>query len=287
MEDLTSAYHGVDLRPATGYSTQQLAGLWNRAYQGYFVDLTFDAEQMARHLAVHDIDLDRSIIMNSGEGSFIGMSLMGTRGVRGWVGGFGIDPDFRRKGFAYPLIAAQVSAAKAGAFGSLQLEVLTQNWASRVYDRAGFINVRYVEVLRGPLRETGAAGRVVRHSPEATAIDIQRLRCGGVWPWQRELATLLHTIGYGAEALAVETDGRCEAALIYRMERANLLLILDLAGEPRCVSALLNALAVQRAGCEAVLGNEPLDSELRPQLLEAGLVPLWTQREMSMQIGGV
>jgi len=287
MDDLASAYRGVELRAATEYSTQELAGLWNRAYQGYFVDLTFDSEQMARHLAVHDIDLDRSIIMLSGDGSFIGLSLMGARGVRGWIGGFGIDPDFRRKGFAYPLIAAQVSAAKAGSFGSLQLEVLTQNWASRVFDRAGFINVRYVEVLRGPLRETGAPGRVVRHSPEATATDIQRLRCGRVWPWQRELATVLHTIGDGAEALVVENDGRCEAALIYRMERPSVLRILDVAGEPRCVSSLLNALAVQRAGCEAVLGNEPLDSELRPQLLEAGLVPLWTQREMSMQIGGV
>ncbi|HUP49007.1 MAG TPA: GNAT family N-acetyltransferase, partial [Thermoanaerobaculia bacterium] len=124
----------VLLRPASLYSRADLADMWSLAYRDYFADLQFDERKLAAHIAVHDIDLARSMVLESEEREFIGLSLLALRGARGWIGGFGVSPKFRRLGYSAVLIRSQLAVAHGAGLGSVQLEVLMQNWASRIYE---------------------------------------------------------------------------------------------------------------------------------------------------------
>ncbi|HUP44205.1 MAG TPA: GNAT family N-acetyltransferase [Thermoanaerobaculia bacterium] len=270
----------VLLRPASLYSTADLVGMWSLAYADYFSDLQFDERRLATHLAVHDIDLGRSVVIETEEKEFVGLSLLSMRGARGWIGGFGINPKHRRQGHSAILIRSQLAVAHGAGLGSVQLEVLMQNWAGKVYERAGFTPVRQLFVLRGRVETAAAADGVELVSPRQALQHIQQMRCGQIWPWQRELATVTKgltptTIG----AMVTLADGS-SGALVCDRGDDNAVRILDIAGGPASVAPLLAVVRQLYDDREALLMNEPADSDLHPYLLQSGLKPIWIQREM-------
>src|SRR5688500_12523742 len=220
------------LRPASLYSTADLAALWTLAYSDYFADLRFDERRLATHIAVHDIDLARSVVVETDERAFVSLSLLSLRGARGWIGGFGINPRYRRQGHSAILIKSQLAVAHGAGLGSVQLEVLMQNWASKTYERAGFTVVRQLFVLRGKVETTASGTGVELVSPRLALQHIQRMRCGNIWPWQREFATVIQaltptTVG----AIVTLADGRSGALVCDRSEDSTVR-ILDMAGDP-------------------------------------------------------
>jgi GNAT superfamily N-acetyltransferase len=254
--------------------------MWSLAYSDYFADLRYDERRLAAHIAIHDIDPARSVVLETDEHEFIGLSLLSLRGARGWVGGFGISPKYRRQGHSAILIRSQLAVARGAGLGSVQLEVLMQNWASKTYERAGFTIVRQLFVLRGKVETTASGTGVELVSPRLALQHIQRMRCGQIWPWQREFATVIQaltptTVG----AIVTLADGRSGALVCDRGEDSTVR-ILDMAGDPESVGPLLAVLRQLYDDREALLMNEPADSDLHPYLLQAGLKPIWIQREM-------
>lgn len=269
----------VLLRPASLYSTADLAAMWTLAYSDYFADLRFDEKRLATHIGVHDIDLARSVVVETDEREFVGLSLLSLRGARGWIGGFGINPKYRRQGYSAILIKSQLAVAHGAGLGSVQLEVLMQNWASKTYERAGFTTTRQLFVLRGRVETPASSNGVELVSPRVALQQIQQLRCGQVWPWQREFATVTRaltptTIG------AVISQPECNGALVCDRDDDNTTRILDLAGSSSSVAPLLAVVRQLYDDRETLLMNEPADSDLHPYLLDAGLKPIWIQREM-------
>jgi GNAT superfamily N-acetyltransferase len=171
----------MTLVKASTLSFAELADLFTRGYEGYFVPIHLDEAAMAHIVAAWDIDLDRSFAA-PGEG----IVNLGVRGDRGWIGGLGVVPERRRAGLGRRLMDAALEVAPP----VVTLEVIEQNEpAIRLYERLGFTRTRVLEVWTVEAPEVEA--RTVEPSP---------LRQRDL-PWQREDASL------PAEYDRLEVDG--------------------------------------------------------------------------------
>ncbi len=92
---------------ALGYTLEQLSEMHNAGFQGYFIPAEMTPGAIADFWRINTIDALRSVIMHDKAGIFVGMGHIGTRGKRGWCGGFGIVPEFRGSG-ASRLLAGQM-----------------------------------------------------------------------------------------------------------------------------------------------------------------------------------
>ncbi len=153
----------MDTLPASAFSLSELTDSWNLGYADYFVPLRFTEGILRQHFRAGDIDLERSVVLVEA-GALVGFSFLGVRGRRGWVGGLGVAPAYRGRGLSRAVLEAQLAVVRAAGLDVMQLEVLTQNWAQKVYARAGFTVTRRLVKLAGSLpgAARGAAARARR-----------------------------------------------------------------------------------------------------------------------------
>jgi GNAT superfamily N-acetyltransferase len=178
----------VKLVPANSLSFAELAELFTRGYEGYYLPIRVEEPTMRYMVETWDIDLSRSRVAPGA-----GVCNLGVRGERGWIGGLGVAPEARRHGVGRALMVAVLDAAPP----AVTLEVLEQNEpAIRLYESLGFERRRVLEVWSLPKRE----------AVEARSADPAPLGQHDL-PWQREDASL--PPGYER----VEVDG---GAMLFR-----------------------------------------------------------------------
>jgi ribosomal protein S18 acetylase RimI-like enzyme len=160
----------VNVVAADRCSLDELAALFTRGYEGYFLPVTVDEAALRFMVDAWDIDLSRSRVVAGA-----GVCNLGVRGERGWIGGLGVVPESRRSGVGRALMEAVLEVAPP----TVTLEVIEQNEpAIRLYESLGFAQARVLEVW----------------TVEAPAADARRavqapLDQAGL-PWQREDASL-------------------------------------------------------------------------------------------------
>ncbi|HEX7737505.1 MAG TPA: GNAT family N-acetyltransferase [Ktedonobacteraceae bacterium] len=124
---------------ALNYTHEQLSKMHNASFHGYFVPIEMTAGMSADFWRINQIDANCSVVMLDQDETFVGFARMGTRGRRGWCGGFGIVPEYRGSGASRLLAEQMVLVARSFGLEMLQLEVLTQNvLALKLYKNAGF-----------------------------------------------------------------------------------------------------------------------------------------------------
>ncbi len=161
----------MTLVPSDQFSYAELAELFTRGYEGYFVPMHIDEGTMKFIVESWDIDLDRSRVA-PGEG----VAILGVRGERGYVSGLGVVMDARRKGLGRALMEAILEDAPP----VVTLEVIEQNEpAIKLYESMGFERTRILEVWSLP-EQPEVEARTVEPSPLGQA-DV---------PWQRADASL-------------------------------------------------------------------------------------------------
>lgn len=132
-------------------SDAEVAAAFNRVYEGYVLPFAVDAAWAREHLRINDIDATASPVWLAGDGAVAALAALGFRGERGWVGGFGIAPDHRRRGLGRALMDDLVGVARRRGVRRLGLEVLSNNHAAiALYERTGFSRVRTLRVLASP-----------------------------------------------------------------------------------------------------------------------------------------
>jgi hypothetical protein len=213
-------------------------------------------------------------------------SVQNLSGERAWIGGFGIAPSHRGRGLAVGLMREQLDVARESGVRRAHLEVLTQNWAARSYERAGFVTTRRLSVLQGTLG--GAIPPVAELAGAAwlDTVDVPDLkgqlrRLHGTHPaaWTREPESVMHDTD-GLRCLAVGDPGDLSGALLVR-DQAGVLQVADVAARDRASAQLLVAALVdERAGRECRVVNEPEGSPSADAFLAAGLVEVLAQHEM-------
>jgi ribosomal protein S18 acetylase RimI-like enzyme len=161
----------MNIVSADRFSDAELADLFTRGYEGYFVPVQIDATSMRYMIESWDIDLARSRVAED-----VGLCNLGVRDDRGWIGGIAVVPPARRQGIGRRLLVEVLELAPA----KVTLEVLEQNEpAIRLYEDLGFERTRVLEVWS------------VKDTPlvEARAVEPAPLGGEGL-PWQREDAAL-------------------------------------------------------------------------------------------------
>jgi ribosomal protein S18 acetylase RimI-like enzyme len=123
---------------ADGLSIAQFADVFTLGYSGYFVPVSLNAERMQQHITNHDIDLRASWAVFV-DAVPVALCLLGLRGGRGWIGGGGVAPDYRRRGLAQALVGRGHASAQERGVSEIMLEMLVQNvQAKTLYEQLGY-----------------------------------------------------------------------------------------------------------------------------------------------------
>lgn len=115
-----------------------LADLFNMGFQGYYMPVNLNSEQMKDIILKENIALNLSyeIINNNNP---IGFCLTGIRDDVAWCGGIGITPDFRGQGLGKRLLTECIAELCKSNLKYYQLECIKENErALKLYRSLGF-----------------------------------------------------------------------------------------------------------------------------------------------------
>jgi hypothetical protein len=180
----------------------------------------------------------------------------------------------------------QLDLAQRSGVVRVQLEVLTQNWAARSYERAGFVTTRRLAVLQGILAVpdgsavvASAASWVEPEDVPNLAEQLARLHGAVPAPWTREPSATLEAMG-GLRCLVVGPLEDPMAVALVRPHDGGVQVVDAVAEGASAAQALVAELASAHPGSECRLVNEPGASPLVPAFATAGLVEVLAQHEM-------
>ncbi len=285
-----SSLRNVTVAPASDFGAAELTALWNRAYEGYFVPIAFDEQRFARHLRRGNVELALSRVMVA-DGAACGISLVGRRGERAYLAGFGIGASHRRQGLAAQLIGAQMAALSRARIGHALLEVIEQNPARALYRQAGFTELRMLEVLEwsGEARAPSSApAHVLAHALDTAALAAVHSACSALCrpTWRRELPTVQDAVEReGAVALGVRQGAVTRAYAVLPRPQDPQGVLLDAAAiDDDAAHQLLDMLALAHPGVRWRLVDEPPDSALCRAAFARGAATVIRQVEMALTV---
>lgn len=274
-----SEYHFSNL---VAYNHTQLSEMHNASFHGYFVPMTMNAEASGEFWRTNQIDANVSVAMHNQDGTFIGLARMGTRGLRGWCGGFGIVPEFRGTGASVLLAEQMVQMARWHRLKTLQLEVLTQNTrAFKLYEKVGFTTTRKLFGL-----EINTTSLPAPTDLQVEAVPTERLLselhqvdrpC-----WGLELASILciSTEAFVASTLSGGVNG-----LIVQRGGDKIRVLAAICQDELSDAAW--AMLLRRAAGEAtgiIVYNEPASSPLLACYQRLGFTEFFSQYEMFLNL---
>ncbi len=276
---------GSEIQPATSLATDDLAVLFSRCYEGYFVPVAVDRAALERMIRASSLDLDASRVRFE-DGRPTGLAMLGRRGARGWIGGMGMIPERRGRGGGRALMEAVLDQARSRRLDRVDLEVLEQNApAIRIYRQLGFEMVRTLDVWSRPAGEPPADD--LTH--EAESLDPAECLARHAElhaepaPWQRDLPSLT-AIQSDLRAYGARAAGRIEACVMVRGD-ARGLVIEDVGMAPECgahsIEAALCAALRSAPGAAANLVNLPAGHPAAVALEAAGFAVRLRQHEMT------
>lgn len=250
----------------------RLTAYWNQGYEGYFIPVNYSEAVLAQHVRANSIDLARSVVLVDGE-DLVGFALLGVRGDRGWIGGCGVAPAHRGRGIAQTLMTEQLEVARKIGLARVQLEVMRQNWAKKVYARAGFATTRDLIMLTATLPVVEPAVSLAPR--EVFALGHDRFHAPAPACWQRELVSL--DADPSGEVIAL-ADGALLAGRVGEALRIRDAAALADAGP------LLAALGSRYPGEQVTIVNEPEGSPVHRAFVALGAIEKIAQHEMHVAL---
>ena len=195
------------IHSAAKCSSEAFVSALNAAYADYFIPLHLTPSSLESLIRRESIDFQASRVALDGE-RIVGMGLLGRRGSRGWIGGVGVIPEYRRRGIARRIMQELNAQARKLALDTLQLEVIQQNEAAHnLYLELGYVTNR--ELLMLVSQQNGLKTPPAELAPdveirsEAAEVLLGSLNAlpGVPRPWQREYSPdhpKNHLQGYAA-----------------------------------------------------------------------------------------
>jgi ribosomal protein S18 acetylase RimI-like enzyme len=268
----------MPFRRASAFSLVELTAHWNLGYAGYFVPIEYTETMFAWHVGTGDLDLDSSVVLVEG-GELVGFSYLGRREHRGWIGGVGVAPGHRGRGAGREIFAEQMAIAQHLGLAQVQLEVLRQNWAQKVYARAGFRATRDLVMLAATLPR-GVRPPDGTRVTTRTAYRVHHARLHAAFPacWQREARSLLGDPTL--QALAIGPAEAPTAMLMIGSPSGELRIRDGAATDLAQAEAVLAALSSRHPGAAVTIANEPVGSHLHRALVALGATEKLAQHEM-------
>lgn len=246
----------MHLTSATAVPFETLLTTFNHGYDGYLIPVRLTAEQFHQHLTQNSIDLAHSVVAWEGE-TPVGAGLLAQREDRGWIGGMGVIPAYRRRGIGRALMQHMLLTAQQQGIAQVQLEVLHGNVSAvALYQSLDFVFRRrllMVEALHIPPQ---ADGYTVQPAALADALGYFVPFETVPNPWQRDLPGLSLLPGTIPAYLA-EAGGQVVAYVIAAGSEHGVSII-DLGyapGHPNALGVLLAHLSALYPGLPLRLTN--------------------------------
>lgn len=129
-------------KPASNFNSAELADLFNRGFEDYFIPLEFSKEQFSAFIKRDGINLSLSRVLLY-QKETCGIGLIAKRGGVSRLGGMGIAKERRSKGAGTWLVKQLMDEARKRGEQQMGLEVITQNDpAVHLYEKYGFKKIR-------------------------------------------------------------------------------------------------------------------------------------------------
>lgn len=137
--------------PASDYSADELAEVYNQARVDYIVPMPMNGKRMTEYIRNYDIDLDASVVVNTPGGDPLGIGMIAFREDRAWITRLGITPASRGKRMGQFVMEALLAQAEGRHCRLAQLEVIVGNDpALQLFQKLGFVEKRRLLVIRRP-----------------------------------------------------------------------------------------------------------------------------------------
>jgi ribosomal protein S18 acetylase RimI-like enzyme len=257
------------------------AAAFNAVYENYLMPVALTDEQFRDHVTTHDVLASGSPVWLDDDGAVAALALLGVRGERGWIGGFGIAAAHRGRGLSHALTEETLANARTLGLQDVRLEVLVDNpRAIRSYETAGFVRTRDLRVLVRP----GDAPALPVAALAITPVAVDRaIAIGAAFDrtapcWQREPASLAHV--NGLEGLAFGNEASPSAAALARRIGDGVRIGLFAARDGTAAAGALAALIARWPGAGITVVNEPEESPLQATYAACGFREVHRQHEM-------
>lgn len=130
--------HSWEFLSAAAFSVEELAQLFARGFEGYFVPVRADAVALAQRLRADQVDLAQSLVASE-DGKPLALALAARRGWTRRVAAMGVATEARGQGLGRALMERLEADARAAGERRLLLEVLEPNEAAAgLYRSCGF-----------------------------------------------------------------------------------------------------------------------------------------------------
>ena len=290
----------VAFERASAFSLEELTRAFNAGFTGYYLPITQTPEGLAGMIEENDIQLGASLALLA-DGEPAGIGLVAVREERGWIGGMGIGPRWRRKGLGRQLLSRLLDNLRNAGARAVQLEALSVNApALALYTELGFRDVRELRVHQGPLRLDGGTNTLAGGDERArmrpvtpqyalrefgrfhqvppawqrdarTLSRLRRLPAGlGLWRGRRLLAYALYARQPGG--YTIFDAGSCDSVSDMRREQIAMLLVHLASGQEEVVARAINT---------------PAGDALDDALAWLGCPIVARQREMVRELDGL
>ena len=265
---------------AADLSIGEITALSNTIYADYFVPIKWRETDMERHIAAGSIDLRESLAWVDDEGA-VGASLLGRRGRRAWIGGFGVIPRARGKGLAQKFFLEHIARLRTLPIDTVTVEVVEQRWATKTYELAGFtLHRRLVALSAKEVRADDHAECDVIDPKNYTRVARE---IAHVFPpvWLREPAAIDVQLR-DTHSAACHAGRRMTGAAIWR-EEGDLCRVLDIIAEDEpSARALFRKMAGNTKRIR--ITQEPNDSAVHRGAVSCGFASLIGQSEMLLKL---
>ncbi len=258
----------------------ELASLFNEAYQGYEIPQHVDAGAVVFMHEALDLVPERSCVAWRGDRP-VGLGMLGVRASRGWVGGMGVVPEARRSGVGEALMRGLIDHARGAGVRTLFLEVLETNAGARaLYEKLGFRAFRRLEVLAWEGEPRGHDPSVIACEPKAARHRIAARRAAPE-PWQRADETV-DRLDVSTPALRAVTSPHGDA--VYRVTEGRASVLQLAARDADAAGALLDSIRAKPGVMLLRFLNVPADDPGAEALRGRGATCIAAQTEMSVEV---
>jgi ribosomal protein S18 acetylase RimI-like enzyme len=137
--------------PASQYTYEQLADIYNQTRIDYIVPMPMNAKRMREYVENYDVNLDASVIATTENGQPVGIGMLGLRPKRAWITRLGVVPNQRERRIGTFLMMHLIDRTREFGIEKVQLEVIVGNQpARRMFEKFGFAFYRELLVVRRP-----------------------------------------------------------------------------------------------------------------------------------------
>jgi ribosomal protein S18 acetylase RimI-like enzyme len=174
----------TSFEPALEYNFANLAVLFNRCFEGYFVSMKLSAATLAEICRSESTDLSSSLIINQG-GLPVGLMLIARRGYTSRIQGMGIVLEERGHKIGRKLLQQGLQQAKERGDKTMRLEVIEKNNAAKaLYKSVGFKELRRLVGFERPAIIQSVSSDKLENIDPLEFANILRLETTERLPWQ-------------------------------------------------------------------------------------------------------